>query len=183
MDGVVQMDGAHVSGRIRKPRVKKTSTKTQARDKYPYAAFPKHANKRVVMTVRELFTATRQGASRTAVAIAHAEDEATIGVLSKKFIKPGAIVMTDELPGYIRLRAKYDHRTVNHSKEFSTDDGTNSNQAESYFARVRRFIIGQTHRVTPKYMLQYMTEMAWREDKRRRRTSIQVSHLLGLMFT
>ncbi len=83
------------------------------------------------------------------------------------------------LPGYKHLVGEgYIHETVNHSIEFSTDDGINKNQAESYFSRLRRAIIGQFHRVTPKYMLDYAQEMAWREDVRRKDTFMQLRLLV-----
>lgn len=53
-----------------------------------------------------------------------------------------------------------------------------NNQAESFFARVRRFIIGQVHRVTPHYIGDYINEVAWREDNRRKRPSEQVKDLV-----
>jgi hypothetical protein len=56
----------------------------------------------------------------------------------------------------------------------------NNNQAESYFARLRRLIIGQVHRAAPKYMHDYMSEVAWREDVRRTPTSRQVSSLVTM---
>jgi hypothetical protein len=49
----------------------------------------------------------------------------------------------------------------------------------NYFLRLRRMIIGQVHRVTPKYMLDYANEVAWREDTRRWSTTAQLDHLLG----
>jgi ISXO2-like transposase domain len=76
-------------------------------------------------------------------------------------------VALHEHPAYSDYMARYKHLTVNHSIEFSTDDGVNNNQAESFFARMRRMVIGQAHRVTPKYMYEYMSEIAWREDNRR----------------
>lgn len=88
--------------------------------------------------------------------------------------------MTDELGGYNILGMNFEHRTVNHTREFSTDDGVNNNQAESFFARVRRFIMGQVHRITPVYMKQYMYEMVWREDTRRDRQQVLIHDLLRL---
>lgn len=61
MEGEVQMDGAHLSGKIRKPRVKKAATKTQARDKLPHSAFPKHPNRRIVMVIRQSSPEKGQG--------------------------------------------------------------------------------------------------------------------------
>jgi len=55
---------------------------------------------------------------------------------------------------------------VNHSVAF-LDDGACTNQAESYFSRLRRAELGQHHRISGKYLHQYAGEMAWREDNRR----------------
>ena len=48
------------------------------------------------------------------------------------------------------------------------DDGACTNQAESYFARLRRAEWGQHHHISGKYLGAYAREMAWREDTRRR---------------
>jgi transposase-like protein len=177
LDGLVHIDGAYVSGRIRKPRVKKKATETQHRDKKPQWQSSKHPNQRVVMVMREVDPEGGVGAIRTIVHVVRAEDARTAEELAKIYIKRDAKVMTDEAPAYSSLIERYDHLTVNHSKEFSTDDGVNNNQAESFFARMRRMVIGQVHRVTPKYMLDYVTEVAWREDVRRTPTSKQVGML------
>lgn len=83
-------------------------------------------------------------------------------------------------PAYGNLKLTgYVHEVVNHSEEFSTDEGINENQAESFFSRMRRACIGIYHRITPKYMLDYATEMAWREDMRRKDTMSQMAALVG----
>lgn len=167
LEGLVQVDGAHVSGRIRKPRVKKASTKTQARDRIPKEANAFHPNRRIVMVLREVSKNRGEGSVRTVVEIVRAEDSQTARALAAKYISKNAEVMTDEHPAYSTYMAKFKHMTVNHSVEFSTDEGVNNNQAESFFARMRRMVIGQAHRVVPKYMYEYMNEIAWREDFRR----------------
>ncbi len=181
LDGLIQIDGAHVSGSTRKGRVKKDATKTQHRDKTGYGANPTHPLRRIVMVVREVDQENRKGAIRTVVEVVRAENRAAVTALAEKYVKKGAKVMTDESSAYNRFNLLYDHETVNHSKEFSTDDGVNNNQAESFFARMRRMVIGQIHRLTPKYMLDYVTEVAWREDERRTPTSMQVANLLVMV--
>lgn len=178
LKGVIHMDGAHVSGRIRKPRVKKPATKTQARDRIPKEAFPRHHNRRIVMVLRDIYPEPGRGARRTITYIAFSEDQRTIMHLAQEYIAPGSEVMTDELGGYTKLSKIRRHRAVNHSNEFSTDEGVSNNQAESFFSRVRRFIIGQVHRVTPHYMGDYMNEMAWREDTRRDRPTEKLDWLV-----
>src|SRR6516225_5454706 len=40
-----------------------------------------------------------------------------------------------------------------------------TNQAESWFSRLRRAEIGQHHRISGRYLYQYPNEMAWREGQ------------------
>ncbi|WP_436315825.1 transposase [Variovorax sp. LjRoot84] len=63
--------------------------------------------------------------------------------MAKKYIVRDAQVHTDEHPAYAEFMARYEHRTVNHSTEFSTDDGVSNNQAESYFSRMRRMVMSR----------------------------------------
>jgi hypothetical protein len=57
-------------------------------------------------------------------------------------------------------------RRINHSVAYSKD-GACTNQAESYFSRLRRAEIGTHHRLSGQYLNLYASEMAWREDCRR----------------
>jgi hypothetical protein len=57
-------------------------------------------------------------------------------------------------------------RRINHSVAYSLD-GACTNQAESYFSRLRRAELGQHHHISGKYLFSYAREMAWREDFRR----------------
>jgi ISXO2-like transposase domain len=64
------------------------------------------------------------------------------------------------------LELLYRAHRINHSEAYSFD-GACTNQAESYFSRLRRAVMGQHHHVSHKYLHQYANEMAWREDNRR----------------
>ena len=55
---------------------------------------------------------------------------------------------------------------INHSEAYSTDEAC-TNQAESFFSRIRRAEIGIHHHIAGRYLAAYATEMAWREDNRR----------------
>lgn len=55
---------------------------------------------------------------------------------------------------------------MNHSVEYATEQGWNQNQAESYFNRFRSMMRGIYLKATPKYLLYYAMECAWREDNR-----------------
>lgn len=203
LSGVIEIDGGHFSGKRRKGRKKKPKAKpedktevpakyAQQRDKIKPSAFPFHPNRRIVIALREISPEKTgqinihngkeigMGAARTLVAVCRSENGADIEALVKQHIKQQSLIRSDELPGYGNLKLMgYGHEVVNHSVEFSTDEGVNQNQAESFFSRMRRACIGVYHRVTPKYMLDYATEMAWREDVRRKDTAQQLALLAG----
>ena len=58
-------------------------------------------------------------------------------------------------------------KRINHSVAFMDEDAW-TNQAESYFFRLRRGEIGTHHHVTGPYLCAYAIEMAWRDDTRRK---------------
>jgi hypothetical protein len=76
------------------------------------------------------------------------------------------VIYADEAPGWDALHASYEAKRINHSIAFS-DDGACTNQAESFFSRLRRAEIGVHHRISGAHLDQYAGEMAWREDGRR----------------
>lgn len=199
LSGVVEIDGGHFSGRKRKGRKKKRPAKKQVPNKYAQhrqkagsTAYHLHPNRRIIMALREISREkTGQfnkyngkeigyGAVRTVVAVCRSENNVDAEALVRQYVAKNSMIMTDEMPAYGNLKLMgYLHEVVNHSEEFSTDNGINENQAESFFSRMRRACIGIYHRITPKYMLDYACEVAWREDVRRLDTKSQMAALFG----
>ena len=68
-------------------------------------------------------------------------------------------------------------RRITHREAYSAD-GACTNQAESYFARLRRAEIGQHHHLAGVYLKRYAQEMAWKETHRREGNGEQFT-LLG----
>lgn len=201
LSGVVEIDGAHLSGRKRKPRKKKHFPKAipgkykQHRDRVGPSAYAFHPNRRIVIVLRQVSSEKTdavdprsgkpvgRGAVETRIAVCRSENATDIETLVRKHVAPGTLIRTDELPAYGRLKLMgYRHEVVNHSTEFCTDDGINQNQAESFFGRLRRAVIGIYHRITPDYMVEYSDEMAWREDVRRVDTRSQMGKLIQRVF-
>jgi len=136
------------------------------------------------MAIREHFGLRGRGASRTVVEICKTENSHDAEAIARKWIASGSTIMSDEWGAYGKYKLMgYTHLVVNHQVEFSTDDGVNENQAESFFSRMRRAVIGVYHRVTPRYMLDYMIELAWREDVRRENVKKQLTSLMDRVFT
>ncbi|MEZ5707908.1 MAG: IS1595 family transposase [Blastomonas sp.] len=77
-----------------------------------------------------------------------------------------ATIHADEGTGWDDLHAGWDMRRVNHSVAFM-DEGVCTNQAESYFSRLRRMEVGTHHHIAGPYLAAYAGEASWREDNRR----------------
>jgi len=77
-----------------------------------------------------------------------------------------ATIYADEGTGWDALHSGWNTRRVNHSVAFM-DEGVCTNQAESFFSRLRRAEIGTHHHIAGPYLNAYANEMAWREDHRR----------------
>jgi hypothetical protein len=77
-----------------------------------------------------------------------------------------ATIHADEGSAWDALHAGWDTRRVNHSVTFM-DEGVCTNQAESYFSRLRRAEVGTHHHIAGPYLQAYATEMSWREHNRR----------------
>jgi hypothetical protein len=64
------------------------------------------------------------------------------------------------------LHSRYLTKRINHQENYSDGEAC-TNQAESFFSRLRRAEIGTHHHVAGPYLNAYAAEMAWREDNRR----------------
>ena len=195
LKGVVQIDGGHFGGRPRHGRLRRRSKEsvrgvvearvTGRKQRHKGTSMQnlrRLKKRRIVFTLREICPEKGNGATRTITAIGHAENEANAVTLARAFVEPGSIIMTDENPAYNQLGRWYDHRTVPHAEMFSTEDGVNDNQAESYFSRLRRYVLGVAHRIEPKYLGDIAAEMAWREDTRRFSQREIITDLLSVTF-
>jgi transposase-like protein len=188
MSGTVQVDGGYFGGKRRNANRRgsairdernhaielKLSAQPTTRQKRLQNVLPggkanaeRRKKRRVIFTVRELSPKSGCGAIKTAVFVALAESEAAAAQVAEKFIAPGTEVMTDECQAYFQFSARYNHRSVQHSKEYRTADGVDDNQAESFFSRMRRAEYGVYHGFRPNYLVDYANEFAWREDVRR----------------
>jgi transposase-like protein len=151
LTGEVHIDGMYTGG-SKKPENKKA-------DRRDRRLVEEQTGKRQVVVV------AREVRGRTLTFVVPSESAAV--PLIRRHVASGAIVHADEGSGWDRLHASYDMRRVNHSVEYVADDGANTNQAESFFSRLRRAEYGVHHRISGCYLSFYANEMAWRENHRR----------------
>jgi ribosomal protein L37AE/L43A len=148
LSGVVEVDGMYAGGHVRQANVKAD-----------------RADRRLeVPAKRQSVVVARERGGRTLVTVVAKEADGAPFV--RQHVKAGSVVHADEASGWDRLHAHYEMRRINHSLSYSKD-GACTNQAESFFSRLRRAEWGQHHHISGKYLASYAVEMAWREDNRR----------------
>ena len=69
-------------------------------------------------------------------------DEQTLLPIIQKWIEPGTIIVSDCWKAYSKLETHgYEHRTVNHSREFVNKDGDHTNKIEGHWRHVEEMSI------------------------------------------
>jgi transposase-like protein len=212
ISGVVEMDGAHASGRrasekrgnplnyslsghreerpddevTNVSRIKKKYHEKRAAiaaggvvDPQYGTVFP--AARRMVLTIRRRSGTPGRGALTTRIGIGMAETPQVALSLAQAYVAiPESILATDSGLAFSQLGKQFQyHLQVNHSETLSGPNGEHNNNAESFGARQDRAEKGVYLNIEPKYLCDYATESAFREDHRRRApgaTSIRALH-------
>lgn len=150
VSGEVEIDGAYFGGHVR-PANRRVDRKDRR------LAQNQTGKRRVVVIMRE-----RGG--RTLPFVFKSEDASLVTIATR--VAAGSVVHADEASHWDALHARFLTKRINHSEAYSTEE-SNTNQAESFFSRLRRAEIGIHHHVAGPYLNAYASEMAWRENSRR----------------
>ena len=162
LKGIIEIDGAYFGGHV-KPENRKEDRMDRR------LAEHQTGKRRAVVVMRE-----RKG--RTLPFVFRSEGEAVPTIQAR--VETGSTVCADEASVWDALHARFAMKRVNQSVAFM-GDGVCTNQAESYFSRLRRAEIGTHHRIAGRYLHQYAREMAWREDHRRLSNGDQYLTVVG----
>lgn len=94
-------------------------------------------------------------------------------------VSPNAeLLVTDAHPAYRALHGYPQHKVVNHHLgEYKRGDA-HTNSIKSVWALLKRQIVGTHHWVSPKHLQQYVSEMAWRLNRRTMTAEERVNALL-----
>lgn len=156
-----EIDGAYFGG-----YVKPANHRNDRKDRR--LAVNQTGKRRCVVIVRE-----RDGQSLPMVF--KTEAEATHWIAKR--VDRETVLHADEAPSWNSLHGKFDVRRVNHELAYSWD-GACTNQAESFFSRLRRAEQGHHHWISGPYLLRYAQEASWREDNRRMSNGAQVHRVV-----
>jgi transposase-like protein len=159
--GEVEIDGCYVGGHVRPSNLKENRIDRRK-------AQNKSDRRRVVFAMRE-----RGGRIVTHVVRREADGVA----IAAKSLPAGTKIIADEATHWDSLGHQFPLDRINHLKAYSLN-GIHTNNVESYFSRLRRMIRGQHHQVSAKYLHQYASEAAWKEDHRSEANGAQAGRLL-----
>ena len=84
----------------------------------------------------------------------------------KKRARPSAHVFTDDAAAYRKLGGSYSHRAVCHSAGEYVSGAAHTNGIESFWAIVKRSLMGTWHHVSTKHLHRYITELAAKHNAR-----------------
>ena len=150
LTGTVEIDGAYFGGYI-----KPANHKANRRDRR--LVINQNGKRQSVVVLRE-----RHGETMTFVGKSEALGVAAV----RAHIANDVIIQADNASHWDALDVEYTTRRINHSQCYS-DGGACTNQAESFFSRLRRAEIGTHHHIAGPYLNAYAGEASWREDHRR----------------
>lgn len=150
LDGIVEIDGGYFGG-YNKPENRKEDRKDRRL-------------KANLTGKRQCVVIMRERNGRSLPFVVRNEGDAVPFV--RDHVGTLATIYADEGTGWDALHAGWDTKRVNHSVAFM-DEGVCTNQAESYFSRLRRMEVGTHHHIAGPYLNAYANEASWREDNRR----------------
>ncbi len=182
LEGVVEMDETYVGGKPRKPNVfgltredrKELDTiyeqyediispsQNAYKKKYP-AEKPKRGRGTTKTPVAGMVSRDGNVVAKVMSNLSHKE-------LRKMVLdsvnSDAAILITDTYKGYERMDKIIEHIKIDHTKMFSYR-GINTNTIESFWAIIKRGIIGQYHHTSIEYLPEYITEFVYKYNNRK----------------
>ncbi len=170
--------GAHVGGPGRKAEidgmyvggyVKPANHRENRRDRR--LRMNQSGKRKVVVVIRERNGKTLPGVFESEVAALN---------FIRTRVAPQTELYADEAGSWNELHARFTMHRINHQEAYSLPGGIYTNNAESFFSRMRRAEIGHHHHLAGPYLIRFAQEASWREDHRREANGDQVDRIVAL---
>ncbi|MDP1026772.1 IS1595 family transposase [Sphingomonas sp. KR1UV-12] len=174
LSGVVEIDGAIFGGSLpRLPNKKELWEEFKAKNK---AAARK--KRKLIVVLRERQSEDPNVPAKVRTFLLPKEGDAI--EIAKRMVVPDTIIHADRSTQWEPLHLHFDTKRIDHSKSFS-DGIACTNQAESFFQRMRCAERGVHLHISGAHMPRYAWELGWREQYRRTPNGDQVDMILGLI--
>lgn len=173
LKGIVEMDECYIGGKPRKEVKKKDDSDD---DNTPSNKRGRGTKKTPVVGIVErdgnVKTKEFNGVKLTAKNL--------MDLVRKTVDTENSTLMTDEYKGYHKMKNIIDHKAVFHAYEYVNGD-IHTNTIESFWAILKRGIIGQFHKVSKKYLQNYLNEFEYRYNNRKKDNDITFKNLIERM--
>jgi len=156
LDGVVEMDETYTGGKPRRAAFF-NATKDDV----------KKLNKRVKNLERRFDIEQPNAYKKNPTFSKRGRGTKKIRAMVEKYVNlDESLLITDEYKGYNKMDAIIEHVKIDHTKMFSYR-GINTNTIESFWAILKRGIIGQYHQVSPEKLPMYIDEFMFKYNNRK----------------
>lgn len=162
LSGIVEMDETYIGGKPRKEAKKKD-------DNDDFTNGGSGGNPRGRATKKECVVGMIERGGK--VKAKNVEKGTLKAKDLKELVRAGVDVssttlITDEYRGYMTMRRIINHLQINHSEAYA-NGLVHTNSIESFWAILKRGIVGQFHKVSKKYLNAYIDEFCWRFNNRK----------------
>jgi transposase-like protein len=168
LKGIVEMDECYIGGKPRKEN-KKDDDNNDDKGSPRGRATKKEA---VVGAVEREGKVKIEHVSKTML-----NNKGLLAFVRKNMDIAETLLVTDEYKGYNKMNDKIAHYSVNHSREYVKGD-IHTNTIESFWAILKRGILGQFHWVSKKHLQKYLNEFEYRYNRRNQETKDVFNNLL-----
>ena len=153
LTGVVEMDETYIGGKPRKGSSSEPLKRGRGTKKTP-----------VVGMIE------REGQIRAKVINKHKKlNIKTLNSLVRENVDTeNTTLITDEYKGYFGIKHFMPHKVVDHTVWYVNGD-THTNNVESFWALLKRGIVGQYHKVSLRYLPKYIDEFCFRHNNRKKK--------------
>jgi len=182
LDGVVEMDTAYIGGKPRKQKnvdciPQKKVVRLDERIKELNQAGVNFKGKRGAVkcipskrgkgTKNIPITGIVERDGNVFVEVTKTLNADIVKKLVKKYVKEDdAVIVTDEDTAHRKLHDIIEHVAIDHKRMYSYK-GVNTNSIESFWAIIKRGIIGQYHKISPKNLPEYIAEFVFKYNNRK----------------
>jgi transposase-like protein len=168
LSGAVEIDGCTIGGYR---QYENTAIGKFQKRRYQ----KKYDNRRIVVVARE-----KGSDGKTKAFVGKREMESVGGIVNS--VEPGSVIHADGSHAWDGLAKTFDYMArIDHSKSYKRD-GACTNNAESFFALLRKMQYGTHHRIGGQNLEAYANELAWRQDNRALTEDQKIRLLLTLCF-
>lgn len=153
LQGIVEADETYIGGKLRKGKKNDDGTpnkRGRGTKKIPVVGMVERGGKVVAKAVKKTQLKAK---GLNALVRGHVD--------TKK-----ATLITDEYKGYLGISNFMSHQSVNHQVWY-VDGDIHTNTIEGFWALLKRGIVGQFHKVSLKYLPQYLNEFCYRYNHRK----------------